>query len=126
VSRWFRRKRHGDVAEARWRELRSGIVEERRTTQDLLTGQQRFVADLEALLFRHDPIGINFGENTDEYRAEAETITLRLPEADTEDDARRIVHEEFIRWFSPDIAGPAERYIPVAHETWKLWRKGRG
>ncbi len=126
MSRWFRRKRHGDIAEARWRELQSGTVEERRTRQDLPAGQQRFVADLEALLFRHDPIGINFGKNTDEYRAEAETIALRLPEADTDDDARRIVHEEFIRWFGPDIAGPAECYTAVAYETWQLWRTGNG
>ena len=126
MSRWFRRKRHGDDAEAQWRELQSGIVEERRTRQEHLAGQQRFVGDLEALLFHHDPIGINFEENTDEYRAEAETIILRLPEADTEHDACRIVHEEFIRWFGPDIAGPAERYTTVAHETWLLWLSGRG
>jgi hypothetical protein len=109
---------------SRWREQQSRILGERQARQELLAGQQRFVADLEALLFRHDPIGLDFGDNTDEYRSEAETITLRLPEADTEQDARRIVHEEFIRWFGPDTAGPADRYAAVAHETWQRWRAG--
>ena len=31
-----------------------------------------------ALLFRHDPIGINFEDNTDEYEPEARTILPRL------------------------------------------------
>ena len=41
----------------------------------LLAGREKEVGTVEALLFRHDPIGINFGENTDEYRPEAETIS---------------------------------------------------
>jgi hypothetical protein len=30
--------------------------------------------EVEAILFRHDPAGINFGENTDEYDPEVSTI----------------------------------------------------
>jgi len=85
-----------------------------------LVGREGVVAELEALLFRHDPIGLNFGHNTDEYRSEAETITLRLPRAQSADDVRRIVHEEFVRWFDPHIAGSESRYNDIALEIWQL------
>ncbi|WP_051343364.1 hypothetical protein [Pseudonocardia spinosispora] len=77
-------------------------------------------ADVEALLFRHDPIGINFEHNTDEYGPEARTIVPRLAEAATESDLRRIIHEEFTHWFSADIAGPVDRYAEIAREVWQL------
>ena len=83
------------------------------------------MASIEDLLFRHDPIGINFDHNTDEYRPEAETITLRLPEAATEHDLRRIIHEELVRWFDASIAGPVERYDSIAREVWQIWRTRR-
>jgi hypothetical protein len=82
------------------------------------------VATIEALLFRHDPIGINFTHNPDEYRSEAETITLRLPEATTKDDLQRIIHEEFVRWFDAETAGPPDRYDSITEEIWQLWRPG--
>ena len=75
----------------------------------------------EALLFQHDPIGINFGSNTDEYRGEAETIVSRLPEATSEHDLTGIVHEEFVRWFDLETAGPLERYQSIASAIWRLF-----
>lgn len=83
------------------------------------------VARLEELLFRHDPTSLDFGNNTDEYRSEADTIAARLPEATTELDVRRIVHEEFVHWFDPDIAGPPERYDDIAREIWQVWSTHR-
>lgn len=80
----------------------------------------RHVQVVEALLFRHDPIGINGGD-PDEYRPEAETITRRRPEARSVDDVRRIVHGEFVRWFGLDTAGPPARYQGIAQEIWTLW-----
>jgi hypothetical protein len=32
------------------------------------------------------------------------------------------VHEEFVRWFGADVAGPAERYDEIAREIWQLRR----
>ncbi|EHR63746.1 hypothetical protein SaccyDRAFT_4951 [Saccharomonospora cyanea NA-134] len=79
------------------------------------------MAEIEALLFRHDPIGLNFEDNTDEYRSEAETIALRLPEASSVADVRRMAHEEFVRWFDAELAGPESRYTAIAQEVWRLW-----
>lgn len=72
-----------------------------------------------ALLFRHDPIGLNFGVNSDEYEPEAATLLPRLDEAETAEALRRIVHEEFVRWFG-DSAGPASDYTEIARELWVL------
>jgi hypothetical protein len=86
-----------------------------------LSGESHFVQRLETLLFGHDPIGLNSEFNKDEYRAEAETITLLLSEATNQGDAQRIIHEEFVRCFDAQLAGPPERYTAIASETWSDW-----
>lgn len=73
------------------------------------------------MLFDLDPLGLNFGSNTDEYRAEAQTITLRLPDAASAADVLVIVHEEFVQWFGTATAGPASRYERVAQDVWDRW-----
>ncbi|MCI0344864.1 MAG: hypothetical protein L0221_05385 [Chloroflexi bacterium] len=73
------------------------------------------------MLFIHDPIGINYEENTDEYDPEVATILPRLRTAQTPADVVSIVHEEFVRWFNAEIAGPPERYAKIGDEIWKLW-----
>ena len=94
-------------------------VERRR----LLAGKEAIAREIEALLFRHDPIGINFGGNADEYRPEAETIALRPPEARSVEDVRRITHEEFVKWFGHDTAGDQPRYASVARDIWAIWSR---
>ena len=92
---------------------------------------RRLYGEVLALLFRHDPIGLNFGVNADEYDPEVRTILPRLHEATSVDDVCRIVHEEFVRWFdcdagkriSPGIAGPQSRYQELAAELWVLWQQ---
>lgn len=85
----------------------------------------REVADaVSAVLFRRDPIGINFEDNTDEYDAEAESIVLRLaaaPATDSVETVEVIVHQEFIRWFDEKMAGPRDRYRDIAREIWDVW-----
>ena len=78
------------------------------------------MARVERLLFDQDPIGINFEDNDDEYRSEAETITLRSAEASTETELLRIIHEEFVTWFGESVSGPITRYERVASEIWEL------
>lgn len=84
-----------------------------------------FFDDLSALLFRHDPIRINFGTNTDEYEPEVGTILPRLEDCSSAVDMQRVVYEEFVRWFGADIAGPRERYAEIAADTWELWQQFR-
>jgi hypothetical protein len=99
---------------------REEIFEQRR----LLKMEYRdLYVDVADLLFRHDPIGINFETNTDEYEPEVETILPRLGTCRSVDDVRQVVHEEFVRWFDADIAGPADRYADIAAEIWERWQR---
>lgn len=78
-----------------------------------------------ALLCDGDPVGINFETNEDEYAPEVDRILPRLNSAASRDDVRRIVHEEFVRWFDAETAGPPSRYDRVADELWARWRDSR-
>ena len=82
----------------------------------------RLFDDVSALLFRHDPIGINFDTNTDEYGPEARTILPRLSECRSEADVLRVVIEEFRRWFG-DVREDNVSYAPIASEIWQLWSR---
>jgi len=77
--------------------------------------------EISPLLFRHDPMEINYGSNTDEYDPEVRTILPRLPACQSEADVLALVHEEFRRWFGD--AGPAKNYAKIAGEIWVLWRE---
>jgi hypothetical protein len=74
-----------------------------------------------ALFLRHDPVGINYEINPDEYDPEARTVLPRLPAADSVDDVRQILHDEFAHWFGNEIAGPESDYGPLARELWEMW-----
>jgi hypothetical protein len=75
-----------------------------------------------ALLFENDPMGINFGDNTDEYDPETGTILPRLAGAKSVEDVQTIVYEEFCRWFGEAETGPSEAYREVAVRIWDKWR----
>lgn len=79
--------------------------------------------EVEEILFRYDPVGINFGENTDEYDPEVGTILPRLKEVCSEADVHGIVHEEFVRWFGASDAGAKDRqpYKDASREIWLAW-----
>lgn len=83
-------------------------------------------AALTEILFRHDPMGINFETNTDEYEPEVRTILPRLKACRSVEDVGASVHEEFQRWFGADIAGTREKYKKIAGELWDLWQDHRG
>jgi hypothetical protein len=73
---------------------------------------------LSELLYRHDPIGLAAaGAPKDEYEC---TIIPKLKGASGSDDVRRIVHQEFLRWFEDEqTAGPESAYNAIACEIWE-------
>jgi hypothetical protein len=73
---------------------------------------------LNDILFSEDPIGINIEENTDEYEPEVGTILPRLRDCRSKDDVERVVHEEFVRWFDVQTAGPRAKYQKIAQRVW--------
>src|SRR5450755_632884 len=98
---------------------REEILQERRS---LRAEYGELYASTAELLFRHDPIGINFDNNTDEYEPEVGTILPKLRFCQSATDVHQVVHEEFVRWFDPITAGPKERYAEIASEIWQLWQ----
>lgn len=78
---------------------------------------------ISAILFRYDPMCINFDFNTDEYDEEAGTILARLHTCQSEEEVLQVVHEEFVSWFDPVTVGPGERYTGIAFEIWQLWQQ---
>lgn len=82
---------------------------------------QMLFRELAEICFRHDPIGINFEVNFDEYEPEVRTILPRLKTCENSNDAVKVVHEEFQKWFGSDIAGPRESYVSLSEEIWNIW-----
>jgi len=81
--------------------------------------------EISKLLLLHDPIGISFEVNPDEYDPEVGTILPRLDTCSSAEDALNVVHQEFVRWFDEGTAGPCERYREIAQEIWDLWSRGK-
>jgi hypothetical protein len=84
---------------------------------DLYTEVSRLVREA-------DPIRlISRGTPDNEYDPEVSTILPRLREAKSPGDVQRIAHEEFVHWFTAEIAGPAEEYAEVSKNIWEAWNK---
>ena len=79
--------------------------------------------EISDILFKSDLIGINFGDNIDEYEAEVDTILPRLKNCNSVKDIRKVVHEEFTRWFCKEVAGTEEDYDEIARRIWSSWQQ---
>jgi len=76
------------------------------------------------LLYRHDPVGLAAaGAPKDEYEPEVGTIIPRLRNANSPDDVRLILHQEFLRWFEAETSGPESAYDRIAQEIWNKFLK---
>ena len=65
-------------------------------------------------------MGINFELNTEEYDPEVSSVLPRLESARGVADVRRILREEFLKWFEASYEG--ERSDRLASELWALWQ----
>ena len=120
----FSHKPRGSASQSEWDAISTRVQTETATRKTAVEPDRELADTVSAILFAHDPIGINFEENTDEYDAEAESIVLRLAADQAIDSAASvevIVHGEFVRWFNAELAGPRDRYRDIAHEIWDLW-----
>lgn len=80
-------------------------------------------SQLQKCFFEHDPIGINFGFNVDEYDPEVGTVIPRLPDCHSQADVLVVLHEEFVQWFGAATAGNASRYEKIAADVWRIWKR---
>ena len=79
--------------------------------------------DIAAVLLRHDPIGLNFGLNADEYAPEARHILPKLREVHSVEELHRAIYTVFVFLFDADMAGPEDAYAPIAHDVWETWKR---
>ncbi|AHL76804.1 hypothetical protein CH92_17565 [Stutzerimonas stutzeri] len=77
----------------------------------------------EALLFKHDPAGLDFGENLDEYDPEVDAILPQLHLCRSSSEVTAIIHREFVRLFDEHMAGPLEAYNVIGADLWILWQE---
>jgi hypothetical protein len=91
-----------------------GAEEIPKESADLRARYKDAYSKLAALLFEEDPVGINFGDNADEYEPEVGSILPRLASCRGSDDIQTVVHEEFCAWFGHDTAGARDKYERVA------------
>ena len=81
--------------------------------------------EVESILFRHDPVGINFEDNTDEYAPEVSTILPKVVRATSRDEVQQVVRDEFERWFGPSTTFREETFEPIAAEVFEAVLKHR-
>jgi hypothetical protein len=83
------------------------------------TRYQAVVAAVEHAINEADPIGLlEGGAPADEYSPEIGTIVPRLLNAQSVDEVTAVLHEEFLRWFGDDTAGPRQAYEALARQIW--------
>jgi hypothetical protein len=75
--------------------------------------------EVESILFRHDPVGINFEENADEYDPEVSAILPKILSAQSPDEVQQIVRDEFEHWFGPDTTFREESFEPIGAEVFE-------
>jgi hypothetical protein len=97
--------------------------------QERIAKYGKLFCDISGILFKHDPMGINFEDNMDEYDPEARTIIARLNSAKSGDDVEKIIVEEFDNWFKVDELTPQpvsrEGYKKIADEVWEACSESR-
>jgi hypothetical protein len=121
----FRRERPSPE-DVQWERIQAEVRAAKQSRFEQTVTQRDLVDAVSQILFRADPVGINFETNTDEYDAEAETIVIGLPNAHCPEDVTALTHETFVQWFDAQLAGPIDRYSAVASEIWNLWRRHQG
>jgi hypothetical protein len=73
--------------------------------------------EVQSIVFRHDPVGINFEVNPDEYDPEVSAIVPKVVHAQSPDEVQQIVREEFEHWFGPGQAFREESFEPIATQV---------
>ena len=95
-------------------------TEEQKQRRDELKNRFRWAYQrVSEILFAEDPIGISFESNRDEYEPEVGAILPRLRTCKGVEDVRKVVHEEFVKWFGASAAGASEKYRKIARRIWE-------
>ena len=73
------------------------------------------------VLFEHDPIGLNFDDNVDEYELEAGMVVSQFSKANSVDELETIILKIFVECFDEELATrKREVYQLIAKEVWQI------
>lgn len=123
-----------------WLESVDDVIREDtlRALDDLRQERGEVFWEVLELISRADPEGLlGIGAPPDEYEPEARTIYARLPKAQSVPDVRRIIEEEFQRWFGTAygehgavsidedyrISNPDTDLDALAAAIWRAWSR---
>lgn len=112
----------GELGRTQEVETPKWVEDARQKRDELKKKHPELFAEVSRILFTSDPVEMNFDENTDEYDPEAGTIIPRLSSCRSAEDVKKVVHEEFVRWFGEATAGPEKRYAKPSEEIWSVWK----
>ena len=73
--------------------------------------------------YRTDPIHVAPHAPLDEYEPQVHTVLPRLGECTGQADVQRVLHEEFVKAFGPELAGPIGRYSTLSYTVWALYQR---
>lgn len=76
---------------------------------------------IESILFQYDLMGINFGNNFDEYSPEVNTILPRLEHANNFNDVAIVIRQEFQYWFKENIAPDNKSKQVLNNMSKEIW-----
>lgn len=82
--------------------------------------------ELVEILYQVDPLRIGSkgdNPNHDAYDSNVATLIPQLKPRHSPENVRWFLHQEIIRWFWPEFAGPEERYEEAAQEIWAIWQR---
>lgn len=88
---------------------------------------QKTLNDLREIFNKHDPIGIFLHKdvNFDEYDSELEGMIIRFNRSKNLDEFVGEVHNVFENMFSPEVAGPKKKYIPLATDVYNYIKENK-
>src|SRR5687768_14663901 len=106
------------MAEGRMNDGLSDAAELRDQRARLRREYSTLYDQLEKVLFQHDPIGISYVP--DEYDPEVERLLPELSRIKSERELTDVIHDVFVQMFDAHLAGPRDRYAPIARDIWRL------
>jgi len=99
-------------------------VDQREARKQACRQYDKLRTDFSAIMFRHDPVGINYDVNPDEYDLEAERIVPQLRTLATEKELLYVVRN-VVREMFGSISGTPEQYEAMTHDLWQRWQQER-
>ena len=81
----------------------------------------KLLNEMKKIVNKYDPVGIYYTtEAFDEYDPEIKDIYINFKKSKTLNEFTKEVHNVFVKWFFPSVAGKKERYINLSKDLFKL------